>query len=75
MAPYDELYGYVKSPFAVLRHVSLHCDVALLRLVRETLRALHLELFTVPYDVKDVFPGLNSCRIPTFPGGTARIRR
>ncbi len=34
-----------KSPSAVLHRAFLHCDVALLRLVQKTPRALHPELF------------------------------
>ncbi len=47
---FTEIFGDVslKSPSAALRSIFLHCDVALLRLLRKTLRALHLELFPNP---------------------------
>jgi hypothetical protein len=40
--------GFVKSPSAVLRCIFRRCDVPYVRLTPQDLRALHLELFTLP---------------------------
>jgi hypothetical protein len=42
------LDGFVKSPSAAFRFMFRHCDVLKVRLIPKHLRALHLELFTVP---------------------------
>jgi hypothetical protein len=42
------LDGFVKSPSAALRFIFRHCDVLSVRLIPQDLRALHLELSTVP---------------------------
>ena len=42
------MIGFAKSPSAALHRAFLHCDVALLRLVRKSRCALHMELFAVP---------------------------
>jgi hypothetical protein len=39
---------FVKSPTSVLRCLLRHCDVLSVRLIPRDLRALNLELFTVP---------------------------
>ena len=40
--------GFVKSPASVLHCILRHCGVALVRLIPQDLRALNLELFTLP---------------------------
>jgi hypothetical protein len=40
--------GFVKSPSAALRFIFRRCDVPHVRLTPQDLRALHLELFTLP---------------------------
>jgi hypothetical protein len=39
---------FAKSPSAVLRCIFRRCDVPYVRLTPQDLRALHLELFTLP---------------------------
>jgi hypothetical protein len=40
--------GFAKSPSAALRFIFRRCDVPKVRLTPQDLRALHLELFTLP---------------------------
>jgi len=40
--------GFVKSPTSALRCIPRHCDVLYVRLIPRNLRALNLELFTLP---------------------------
>jgi len=40
--------GFVKSPISALRCILRHCDVPYVRLIPQNLRALNLELFTLP---------------------------
>jgi len=42
------LDGFVKSPTSVLRCIFRHCGVPYVRLIPQDLRALNLELFTLP---------------------------
>jgi len=40
--------GFVKSPTSALHCIHRHCDVLYVRLIPQNLRALNLELFTLP---------------------------
>ena len=40
--------GFVKSPTSTLRCIPCHCYVLYVRLIPRNLRALNLELFTLP---------------------------
>jgi len=40
--------GFVKSPTSALRCILRHCSVLYVRFVPQDLRALNLELFTLP---------------------------
>ena len=44
----NKLDGFVKSPTSALRCISRQCDVLYVRLIPRNLRALNLELFTLP---------------------------
>jgi hypothetical protein len=44
----SKLDGFGKSPTSALRRISRHCDVLSVRLIPRNLRALNLELFTLP---------------------------
>jgi len=48
MRPSTIFDGFVKSPSAALRFIFRHCDPPEADLIPQDLRALHLELFTVP---------------------------
>ena len=42
--------GFVKSPTSALRCILRHCRVLYVPLIPQDLRALNLELFTLPWD-------------------------
>jgi hypothetical protein len=44
------IYGFVKSPYAVLPFFPPHCDVPSVRLIRRDSGALPMELFTLPFE-------------------------
>ena len=44
----SEYDGFVKSPTSALRCILRHCSVLKVRLIPQDLRALNLELFTLP---------------------------
>ncbi len=40
--------GFVKSPTSALRCILRHCSVLYVRIIPQDLRALNLDLFTLP---------------------------